>query len=188
MVKLFVARLDYSVTKEELSAFFGRFGSVQKLTIPTDKETGKSRGFAFIEILADDAESIIQATDGQTLNGRQISVKQSEDKPRNERESQERGSRPFNRSEQSRPSRPSRSVSQEATSSNEERIPFASDDDSGKDDPIIHLEKSSPKKKVNKKGKNSNVDRLSDGSRKLKMNAYKKKGKNNFFDYDDDDY
>ena len=48
MTNIFVARLDYGVTQEDLKNAFEQFGKVNKVSLATDKETGKSKGFAFI--------------------------------------------------------------------------------------------------------------------------------------------
>ena len=50
MTNIFVARLDYGVTQEELKSAFEQYGQVNKVSLAIDKETGKSKGFAFIEM------------------------------------------------------------------------------------------------------------------------------------------
>ena len=50
MTNIFVARLDYGVTQEELKSTFEQYGQVNKVSLAIDKETGKSKGFAFIEM------------------------------------------------------------------------------------------------------------------------------------------
>ena len=49
MTSIFVAKLDFGVSKEQLTELFEEYGKVNKVNIPTDKDTGKPRGFAFVE-------------------------------------------------------------------------------------------------------------------------------------------
>lgn len=189
MVKLFVAKLDYSVTEKELSSLFERFGKVSKLFIPTDKETGKPRGFAFVEIFADNADAIISATDGHTLNGRAISVKIAEERNSDNRENRDNRNSSFRKNENTfRPRNENRDTPKTDRPHNNHQPQRDSSENIGFQD--IDLNKGVEKpsiKKDTKKAKPKNVDRLSDGNRKLKMNAYKKSNKNNFFMDDDDD-
>lgn len=79
MTNIFVARLDYGVTQEELKSAFEQFGQVNKASLAMDKETGKSKGFAFIEMENDDeAQAAISSLNGSTMHGREIAVKQAE--------------------------------------------------------------------------------------------------------------
>ena len=81
MTNIFVARLDYGVTQEELKSAFEQYGQVNKVSLAIDKETGKSKGFAFIEMRNnEEAVAAIKGLDGQTMHGRQIAVKQAEDR------------------------------------------------------------------------------------------------------------
>src|SRR5258707_11090608 len=60
--KLFVGNLPFSVTEDEVRGIFAEFGDVAAVTIPTDRDTGKPRGFAFVEMSQDeDAEKAIAA-------------------------------------------------------------------------------------------------------------------------------
>ena len=82
-MKLFVAGLPFDVDDQELSEIFSDQGTVTSAKVITDRDTGKSRGFGFVEF-ADDAQAqaAIKAFDGSSLSGRTISVKVAEDKPR----------------------------------------------------------------------------------------------------------
>lgn len=191
MVKLFVARLDYSTTEKDLTAVFERFGRVQKIFIPTDKETGKPRGFAFVDVLSDNVDEIIAGTDGTNVNGREISVKIAEDKrsnddrKRNFNEGHKRPDRNFQRPSYSNDNKTSQ---KRESDTGDIESPFLNpdrEDDTLSTDAILKVDKTIKKKA--KKGKNSSVDRSIDGNRKLKMNAYKKSGKNSFIDFDDED-
>ncbi|MBK8170079.1 MAG: RNA-binding protein [Sandaracinaceae bacterium] len=73
--KLYVGNLPFSTSEEDLTAQFGQYGTVQRATLVTDRETGRSRGFAFVEMASDaDAKAAIEALDGQQMGGRQLQV------------------------------------------------------------------------------------------------------------------
>src|SRR5207302_1933779 len=74
--KLFVGNLPYSVTSERLSEAFSQFGTVTSSKVIVDRETGRSRGFAFLEMETDDqGASAMQAMNGALLDGRSIAVR-----------------------------------------------------------------------------------------------------------------
>ncbi|PDV97697.1 RNA recognition motif domain-containing protein [Candidatus Chloroploca asiatica] len=85
LVKLFVGNLPWSVGDEDLAQVFAPHGDVQSARVITDRDTGRSRGFGFVEIEVDDVNTVIRATDGQELNGRPIRVNESEDRDRGSR-------------------------------------------------------------------------------------------------------
>jgi cold-inducible RNA-binding protein len=73
--KLYVGNLSFNTTEADLSATFGAHGTVSRATIVTDRETGRARGFAFVEMgSAQEAEAAIAALDGKTVDGRQLQV------------------------------------------------------------------------------------------------------------------
>jgi len=81
--KLFVSNLSYKTTETELANLFAQSGNVLKTHIATDRETGKQRGFGFIEMSTQqEAESAIQQLHGHNLLGREISVVVSQPKPK----------------------------------------------------------------------------------------------------------
>lgn len=81
--KLFVGNLAYSVTEEDLLTLFGEYGEVTSASVPKDRETGRPRGFAFVEMQTQAAaEAAIKGLDGREMSGRQIKVSKSEPKPR----------------------------------------------------------------------------------------------------------
>jgi cold-inducible RNA-binding protein len=83
-MKLFVAGLPFDVDDWELQEMFEAYGIVASAKVITDRETGKSRGFGFVEFPADaEAEAAIKALNGGSLEGRELTVKLAEDKPRN---------------------------------------------------------------------------------------------------------
>ena len=85
-MKLFVAGLPYDVDDEELLEIFEKFGPVVSAKVTLDKETGKSRGFGFVQMqLAEDGEQAIELLNEISLskNGKPLVVKKAEDRPSN---------------------------------------------------------------------------------------------------------
>ena len=82
--KLYVGNLAYSVRDESLQQAFGQFGTVTSAKVMMDRETGRSKGFGFVEMGSDaEAQAAINGMNGQTLEGRPIVV--NEARPREER-------------------------------------------------------------------------------------------------------
>jgi len=79
---IYVGNLSFEATAADLEAAFGRHGTVQKAQIVTDRETGRSRGFGFVE-MSDGGDAAIQALNGTQLGGRALTV--NEAKPREDR-------------------------------------------------------------------------------------------------------
>lgn len=83
-MKLYVGNLPYSTSEDDLRALFSRAGAVASVAIIKDRETGRSKGFAFVEMgNQSDGEKAIQMFNGYTLNNRQLTVNQA--RPREER-------------------------------------------------------------------------------------------------------
>lgn len=79
--KIYVGNLPFSSTQEELDALFGRHGTVASVNVIMDRETGRPRGFAFVEMEnASDADDAIRALDGTNLGGRDIRVNEAQDR------------------------------------------------------------------------------------------------------------
>jgi RNA recognition motif-containing protein len=77
-VRLFVGNLSYSTTETELRAYFGAVAPPSQVVLPVDRETGRPRGFAFVEFLdRTHAESAIQRFNGQPFNGRPLAVSEA---------------------------------------------------------------------------------------------------------------
>ena len=75
MTKLFVGSLPFSTTEEELRKLFGECGQVTSASVVNDRETGRSRGFGFVEMPNDaEAQAAIQKLNGSNVGGRQIAV------------------------------------------------------------------------------------------------------------------
>jgi RNA recognition motif-containing protein len=73
--KLYVGNLPYSATEEELSTLFGQAGTVTSVAIIKDRETGRSKGFAFVEMSSsDEAQKAINILTGHMLGGRDLRV------------------------------------------------------------------------------------------------------------------
>ncbi len=73
--KLYVGNLPYSATEEELNTLFGQAGTVTSVAIIKDRETGRSKGFAFVEMSnADEAQKAINMLTGHMLGGRDLRV------------------------------------------------------------------------------------------------------------------
>ncbi len=79
---LYVGNLAFGTTAADLEQLFGQYGAVAKAQIITDRETGRSRGFAFVE-MGDGAEAAINALNNAEFQGRRLTV--NEAKPREER-------------------------------------------------------------------------------------------------------
>ncbi|TAH01030.1 MAG: RNA-binding protein [Sphingobacteriales bacterium] len=78
-MQLFVAKLNYSTSSDTLKEVFEQFGEVASANVIIDRETGRSKGFAFVEMKDDDAaNAAISALDNTDLDGRTIVVKKAE--------------------------------------------------------------------------------------------------------------
>lgn len=79
--KLFVGNIPFSLNETGLEEIFAPSGKVLSVTIPTDRDTGRKRGFAFVEMETQaEAEAAIRSLNGQTVDGRQIVVNASRPK------------------------------------------------------------------------------------------------------------
>ncbi len=83
-MSVYVGNLSYEATEENLNAVFAEYGSVKRVQLPTDRETGRLRGFAFVEMSSEDEETAaIDALDGAEWMGRDLKVNKA--KPREDR-------------------------------------------------------------------------------------------------------
>jgi cold-inducible RNA-binding protein len=82
MARIYVGNLPFSTTDEELRALFSQHGTVESVSLPTDRETGRPRGFAFVDMNQADAPRAIQNLNGKDVGGRALRVNEAEDKPR----------------------------------------------------------------------------------------------------------
>ena len=81
MKKLYVGNLAWGVTDDELNQLFAEYGNVASAVVITDRETGRSRGFGFVE-LESGGEEAIEALNGQDLQGRPLRVNEAQSKNR----------------------------------------------------------------------------------------------------------
>ena len=80
--KLYVGNLPFSATEEEITQAFGEHGTVHSVALINDRETGRPRGFGFIEVDDDALQTMISAMDGKEMGGRALRVNEAQDKPR----------------------------------------------------------------------------------------------------------
>ena len=170
MTSIFVAKLDFAVDNQQLQSLFEEYGKVNKVTVALDRETGKSRGFGFVEMFDDaEAQSAIEALDGHEVNGRSLAVKEAEDRG---------GSKPAPRRDAPRPV--NRDSSSGSSSETPPYNPSATSDDAPSKD--------FSRKKTNKP-KTRSFDTPDEGrGKQTKLNPYKKSGKNSIHIEDDDDF
>ena len=83
-MKLYVGNLAYSMTDSDLETLFAQYGTVQSAQVIMDRDTGRSKGFGFVELSsAQEGQAAIQALNDQDVNGRKLTV--NEARPREER-------------------------------------------------------------------------------------------------------
>jgi cold-inducible RNA-binding protein len=83
-MKLYVGNLAFQTSSEELRTLFAQAGTVESATVVEDRDTGRSRGFGFVEMASkEEGNAAIQQFNGQDLNGRNLNV--NEAKPREDR-------------------------------------------------------------------------------------------------------
>ena len=90
---MYVSNLGFGITEEELKSMFSKYGEVSSVRVITDRETGKSRGFAFVEMADDAAEKAMRELDGTQADGRAISVSKARPKPDSGSFQRDRGNR-----------------------------------------------------------------------------------------------
>lgn len=83
MTNIFVGNLPFSTDSSELEGLFARFGSVSRAQVITDRDTGRSRGFGFVEMDSDDeAQNAIESLNGSDFEGRQLKVNVARERSR----------------------------------------------------------------------------------------------------------
>jgi RNA recognition motif-containing protein len=80
--KLYVGNLPFSTNDDEIRDLFAAYGTVNSVALITDRETGRLRGFGFVEMDDEGAKAAIQALNGKDFGGRSLKVNEAEDKPR----------------------------------------------------------------------------------------------------------
>jgi RNA recognition motif-containing protein len=82
VTKLYVGNLPFNATDESVRALFAAHGTVEKLALVNDRDTGQPRGFGFVEMSSGDAQRAMQALNGKDFGGRPLKVNEAQDKPR----------------------------------------------------------------------------------------------------------
>ncbi len=81
MTNIFVGNLSYQTTESELETSFAEFGTVERVSVVRDRDTGQPRGFAFVEMTnSNEANNAIAVMNGRELNGRALNVNQARPK------------------------------------------------------------------------------------------------------------
>jgi RNA recognition motif-containing protein len=82
MAKIYVGNLPFSASEADVRTLFAQHGTVESVSLPTDRETGRPRGFGFVEMSQADAARAIQSLNGHDMGGRPLRVNEAQDKPR----------------------------------------------------------------------------------------------------------
>ncbi|HMB31217.1 MAG TPA: RNA-binding protein [Desulfohalobiaceae bacterium] len=75
--KMYIGNLPFQSTKEDIQNLFSQFGEVESINLITDRETGRSRGFAFVEMPVNEANAAMQNLDGTEFEGRNLKVNEA---------------------------------------------------------------------------------------------------------------
>ncbi|MBD1938646.1 MULTISPECIES: RNA recognition motif domain-containing protein [unclassified Microcoleus] len=85
-MSIYVGNLSYKVTQEDLTSVFAEYGTVKRVQLPTDRETGRMRGFGFVEMETEAEETAaIEALDGAEWMGRDLKVNKAKPREENKR-------------------------------------------------------------------------------------------------------
>jgi RNA recognition motif-containing protein len=82
VTKLYVGNLPFTATDEAVHALFSKHGTVEKVSLITDRDTGRPRGFGFVEMSNADASRAMQALNGTDFDGRSLKVSEAQDRER----------------------------------------------------------------------------------------------------------
>jgi len=82
VTKLYVGNLAFTATEEAVRALFAAHGGVEKISLITDRDTGRPRGFGFVEMSNADASRAMQALNGKEFEGRALRVNEAQDRDR----------------------------------------------------------------------------------------------------------
>ena len=75
--KMYVGNLAFQSTEDDIENLFSQHGEVKSVNLITDRETGRSRGFAFVEMSVEDADAAMQSLDGKTFEGRNLKINEA---------------------------------------------------------------------------------------------------------------
>ena len=79
-MKIFVGNLPFSVNEADVRALFAQYGTVESFALITDRDTGRPRGFGFVEMANADAARAIQGLNGHQIDGRALKVNEAQEK------------------------------------------------------------------------------------------------------------
>jgi RNA recognition motif-containing protein len=82
MAKIYVGNLPFSADEAAVRALFSQHGTVESVSLPVDRDTGRPRGFGFVEMPQEDAARAIQSLNGYSMGGRPLRVNEAQDRPR----------------------------------------------------------------------------------------------------------
>lgn len=82
MTKLYVGNLPFTVTEDQLRELFAPHGTVEKISLISDRDTGRPRGFAFVEMANADAARAMQTLNGKDFGGRALKVNEAQERER----------------------------------------------------------------------------------------------------------
>ena len=82
VTKLYVGNLPFTATDEAVNALFSKHGTVEKVSLITDRDTGRPRGFGFVEMSNADASRAMQALNGTDFDGRSLKVSEAQERER----------------------------------------------------------------------------------------------------------
>ncbi len=86
MKKIYVGNLPFTATEDEIKGLFEEHGTVSSINLITDRDTGRFRGFGFVEMEDADADTAMKALDGQDFSGRPLKVNEARDRQPRSRE------------------------------------------------------------------------------------------------------
>jgi len=81
MTTIYVGSLPFNATEQDVRAMFERHGPVESVKLVSDRETGRPRGFGFVDMPASEAQEAIQALNGFQMNGRPLRVNEAQERP-----------------------------------------------------------------------------------------------------------
>lgn len=81
MTTIYVGNLPFTATEDEVRQLFERHGKVESVKLINDRETGRPRGFGFVEMSANEAQNAIQQTNGYQMGGRPLRVNEAQERP-----------------------------------------------------------------------------------------------------------
>lgn len=95
VTKLYVGNLPFTATEEAVNALFSKHGTVEKVSLISDRDTGRPRGFGFVEMSSADASRAMQALNGTDFDGRPLKVNEAQERERSGGGNRNGGSRRY---------------------------------------------------------------------------------------------